>query len=476
MSRMHCGSIAPFGMRDNAVVNWAIGSGRTVRETPKEGAGMKPLSRVLTVVRAFRPPNIEPPGAHDDSAPVVARFQALADANRLSCSRQHRHAPGRCRLRRGIHDPGDTRTDLRRGFGGILMKVMGHFVICSILLLYTFAEANEIPEEVIKSGQAIYKFDTPRRYATGFFINPNIFVTNFHAIDKIKNLNEISLQKINRSSIKVKKILAVSAYADLAILRTNKKPAVFLSEGLPPKDNEDLFILGHLNGNDELRLMRKTGDIKLWSDLYYEMPVDFSGDASGMSGSPLLDSQGEFIGVVSKHVGNINSSIISNYLEKLLNGRVGTVCRNKARACIEKEMKVVQNQVEDYLISDEFTSSITFFHADLKNLIQDSEDIGLYLFKGARQGNVDAQYNLGVVYDEGEGVEQDHKQASYWYKKAAEQGDASAQHNLAVQYFYGNGVEESIEQTVYWFTKAAEQGNENAKNALDTLRSRGYID
>ena len=35
-----------------------------------------------------------------------------------------------------------------------------------------------------------------------------------------------------------------------------------------------------------------------------------------------------------------------------------------------------------------------------------------------------AQYNLGWMYDEGQGVAQDDKQAVYWYRKAADQGNA----------------------------------------------------
>ena len=41
----------------------------------------------------------------------------------------------------------------------------------------------------------------------------------------------------------------------------------------------------------------------------------------------------------------------------------------------------------------------------------------------AEQGHAFAQYNLGVMYDKGEGVPQDDKRALKWYTLAAEQGD-----------------------------------------------------
>ena len=62
----------------------------------------------------------------------------------------------------------------------------------------------------------------------------------------------------------------------------------------------------------------------------------------------------------------------------------------------------------------------------------------------AEQGNADAQYNLGVMYDNGRGVPQDDKTAVKWYRLAAEQGDASAQSNLGVMYGTGQGVPRTI--------------------------------
>ena len=52
--------------------------------------------------------------------------------------------------------------------------------------------------------------------------------------------------------------------------------------------------------------------------------------------------------------------------------------------------------------------------------------------QAAEQGNADAQFNLGVMYDTGQGVRQDYAQAVQWYRKAAEQGLADAQYNLGV--------------------------------------------
>ena len=77
----------------------------------------------------------------------------------------------------------------------------------------------------------------------------------------------------------------------------------------------------------------------------------------------------------------------------------------------------------------------------------------------AEQGDSYAQYNLGLMYDYGEGVIEDYTLAVYWYRQAAEQGHAKAQYNLGLMYESGRGIAKDDTQAVYWFRKAAEQGD-----------------
>jgi TPR repeat protein len=76
----------------------------------------------------------------------------------------------------------------------------------------------------------------------------------------------------------------------------------------------------------------------------------------------------------------------------------------------------------------------------------------------AEQGFAAAQYNLGLMYDNGQGVIQDYKAAFKWYTLAAEQGYASAQHGLGVMYNDGHGVIQNYKTAVKYCTLAAEQG------------------
>ncbi len=73
----------------------------------------------------------------------------------------------------------------------------------------------------------------------------------------------------------------------------------------------------------------------------------------------------------------------------------------------------------------------------------------------AEQGVAEAQSNLGVMYERGQGVPQDYAEAVKWYRKAAEQGNASAQHNLGVMYDKGGGVPQDYVQAHKWYNLAA---------------------
>ncbi len=79
--------------------------------------------------------------------------------------------------------------------------------------------------------------------------------------------------------------------------------------------------------------------------------------------------------------------------------------------------------------------------------------------KQAEKGDIDAQYILGTMYYDGDGVTQDYKQAAYWFTKGAKQGDARFQLILGMMYYDGQGVPQNYKQAAYWLTKCAEQGD-----------------
>ena len=94
--------------------------------------------------------------------------------------------------------------------------------------------------------------------------------------------------------------------------------------------------------------------------------------------------------------------------------------------------------------------------------------------QAAKQGNVDAQYNLGVMYAIGQDVPQDDAQAVQWYRKAAEQGFAEAQYNLGVMYAKGEGVRQNYKIANEWFGKACNNGLQQGCDVYRVFNQAGY--
>ena len=95
--------------------------------------------------------------------------------------------------------------------------------------------------------------------------------------------------------------------------------------------------------------------------------------------------------------------------------------------------------------------SVQYVHADKSQTIQEKSTDNAQLSQGndlnslkirAEQGDADAQYILGVMYDNGEGVPQNEQEAMKWWHKAAEQGVAEAQFRIGWAYDFGDGVTE----------------------------------
>jgi len=91
----------------------------------------------------------------------------------------------------------------------------------------------------------------------------------------------------------------------------------------------------------------------------------------------------------------------------------------------------------------------------------------------ADQGNASAQYNLGIMYGQGQGVPQDDAEAIRWYRLAADQGNASAQYNLGVMYRRGDGVPQDYAEAIRWYRLAADQGNASAQYNLGIMYGQG---
>ena len=91
--------------------------------------------------------------------------------------------------------------------------------------------------------------------------------------------------------------------------------------------------------------------------------------------------------------------------------------------------------------------------------------------KNAEAGDAWAQYYLGMMYAEGEGVPKDEAEAVKLFRLAAERGNAMAQGSLGMMYYNGYGVPIDFVQAHVWFNIAAANGNEAAKPGLESVQN-----
>ena len=79
----------------------------------------------------------------------------------------------------------------------------------------------------------------------------------------------------------------------------------------------------------------------------------------------------------------------------------------------------------------------------------------IYWFqKAAKSGNAKAQYNLGLLYEKGDGVSKNLRKAVKWYHRAAEQDHQKAQANLGWMYVNGMGVKEDFDEAAKWYKRS----------------------
>lgn len=91
----------------------------------------------------------------------------------------------------------------------------------------------------------------------------------------------------------------------------------------------------------------------------------------------------------------------------------------------------------------------------------------------AREGDMFAQYNLGLIYRDGLGVSPNRQLALEWFTKAAEQGYAPAQFELGSLYYTGTGVEQDYETAFSLFQRAAAQDHALAQYTLGIMYDNG---
>ena len=309
---------------------------------------------------------------------------------------------------------------------------------------------------------------------TAFSIGPNLFVTNFHALylmleeDILKSI--VLDQKASFSRLKVKRIVAVSAPYDLAVFETEQNVTSYLSiTENPPQPNKELFILGYPEG--ELKEMKNTGKL-IDNGHHYTVSINHS-HLPGASGSPVLDKEGQVVGVVFRGSVNHLAVIQSKHLKGLIAGKIGLNCSDfiNLAMCLKKEIENLKQIAGQGYAPAQYELAEMYYRGER---IEKNLELAFdWMKKSADQAYAPAQYVLAEMYYRGEGPEKDFELAFHWIKKSADQAYAQAQYNLALMYYKGERVEKDFELAFAWAKKSADQSYAPAQYQLARMYYRG---
>ena len=103
----------------------------------------------------------------------------------------------------------------------------------------------------------------------------------------------------------------------------------------------------------------------------------------------------------------------------------------------------------------------------------DLDNAASYLRRAAQKGIAPAQYDLGKLYERGQGVDKDIVEARNLIQKAAEAGHTSAMYDYALFLAEGEGGAKNEAEAVDWFTQAAELGVVDAQYNLGVVNAEG---
>ena len=114
----------------------------------------------------------------------------------------------------------------------------------------------------------------------------------------------------------------------------------------------------------------------------------------------------------------------------------------------------------------DFAAAAAFQDGDYKAAYREGRPL-------AEKGNAAAQHNLGILYNNGLGLDANMVEAAKWYRRAAQGGNANAQTKMGVFLARGLGLAQDYTQAVGWFREAAEQHHAQAQFNLGILYATG---
>lgn len=144
-----------------------------------------------------------------------------------------------------------------------------------------------------------------------------------------------------------------------------------------------------------------------------------------------------------------------------------------ARAVLDRRtMQLIRQAADAGKAEAQYRLGMMYANEDGVEL--DYREAAVWFRLAAEQNHPQAQGVLGWLYAAGYGVRQDGAEAARWYRLSAEQGVAQSQYRLAGMYQIGaGGLPNDPKRMVEWYRRAAEQHFAPAQNMLGKLMASG---
>lgn len=147
-----------------------------------------------------------------------------------------------------------------------------------------------------------------------------------------------------------------------------------------------------------------------------------------------------------------------------------------AMVCIVSGALYVRGQLASGRLKPDFAAAMFQLGAlyDSGEGVPKSEQAVLKWYRlAAEHGSPEAQFTLGVVYTGGKGVPKNEGEALKWYRLAAAQGLPQGQVNLGFMYANGQGVPKDEGEALRWYRLAAQQGFHTGQFNLGLMYANG---
>lgn len=134
-----------------------------------------------------------------------------------------------------------------------------------------------------------------------------------------------------------------------------------------------------------------------------------------------------------------------------------------------------ENEAEDEFV-DAYDIASTLLNCDSRTYMRRVVfDFIVELYNSEiENGSADAMNDLGALFYDGRGCEQDFKKAMYYYNMAAENGSRQAQENLGYCYYYGRDTTVNYEKAFHYFALGAFDGHLISLYKIGDMYQNGY--